>query len=173
LIPGGERGRLLLQPAGVGGAGPARNDVKEASVQVPVGISGQVDHPGHRLILVADPGRPPDVLVDAEDLDPVQAGRVGEPAGGFGLDHVPAGVPAHAEVAGQCRDRRVVEDQCVGRPLRRSGGQLRRGGTRSCRSVNTPVQQPGSRHRHSRASHANRTGNPNTGASATTRRRRP
>ena len=48
-----------------------------------------------------------------------------------------------------------------------------RGGTNSCRSVNTPFGQPGSRHPHNRASHTSRTGPPKQGTSATTLRRRP
>ena len=66
-----------------------------------MGVSGQVDHPGDRPVLVSDPRWPPDVLVDAQDLDAFEAGRVSQPAGGLGLDRVPAGVSVDAEAAGQ------------------------------------------------------------------------
>lgn len=42
-----------------------------------------------------------DVFVDAEDLNPNQPGRVGQPTGGLGLDRVPAGVSVDPQVTGQ------------------------------------------------------------------------
>jgi len=81
-----------------------------------VRVSGQVDHPGDSTLGVADPGWPPDVLIDAKDFDSFEAAWIGHPPGRLGLDRVPAGVPVHTEVAGQRGDGGVVEGQRVGRP---------------------------------------------------------
>ncbi len=79
LDPGGEGLALLVQPAGVGGAGPADDDVvEEPGVQHAVLLAGQVDHARDRPVFLrrsstgarcahrrrvsslrsADPGRP-------------------------------------------------------------------------------------------------------------------
>lgn len=115
---------LLLQPAGVGGPGPARHDVQEPGVQVSVVVPGQVHHRGHRPVLGADPGRAPDVLVHTQHAHPGQPGGVRQASLGLGLDGVPAGVPVHSEVTGQGRDGGVIVLERIDGPGHRSGCQL-------------------------------------------------
>lgn len=99
LDPGGELAGLLLEPVGVRGPGPARDDVQQPRVQCSVLVAGQVHHAGHGAILVPDPGRTPDVLIHPQRPHAAEAARVGDPPARLGLDGVPAGMPVHPEVA--------------------------------------------------------------------------
>jgi hypothetical protein len=66
LNSGDELGCLPRQPGRIGGAGPARRDVEEPSMQVAVLVAGEVDHAGDGPILRSDLRGPPDVLIDAQ-----------------------------------------------------------------------------------------------------------
>src|SRR5215204_5393677 len=92
----GESVRLSLQPGLVGGSGAANNRVKESGVEASVLVTGQIHHDRHRTI-GADPGGPPDVLIDPQGPDSGKALRPSDPGLGFGLDRRPGGVPGDAE----------------------------------------------------------------------------
>jgi len=85
--------------------------------------SGQVDD--DRDVLVALAGVTPDVLIDPEHPDPVEAGGVGDqdpPA--LGQDGVVGGVPRDPEGFGDTGDREVLADDRLQRPAQRTAGQL-------------------------------------------------
>ena len=76
---GPERLTALMGPVLVPGTGAARHEVEQPGTCVPIGISGQVDHPGQLLraasTLLDGLGRHvmPDMLIDPEDRDPGEA----------------------------------------------------------------------------------------------------
>lgn len=67
---------------GVGLGGPARDQVEQARVHPPLGVAGQVHHPGQLLrsapALVCGLGRHvvPQVLIDPQGRHTLEAGRV-------------------------------------------------------------------------------------------------
>ncbi len=132
-------------------------------------VAGQVDHPGHRPVLVPDPGRAPDVLVHAEGPHPGQPGRGGDPGGRFGLDRVPAGVPVHLEMTGQRGHGGVIVGQRVGGPPDRPAGQLRSRPDQLMLLAERARSQAGSAHRKTRLRQRSTVETPKHGASATWR----
>ena len=76
-------------------------------------------------VLVALAGVSPDVLVDAEDLDPVEAGRVTDQDPlALGQDRSVGGVPGNAEGFGDPGNREVLADDRHQRPAQPAPGQL-------------------------------------------------
>ncbi len=125
LDAGDERLGLRLQPAGVGVAGAARDDVKKAGVQASVLVAGQVHHRSRGAVAVPDPRGAPDVFVHADRAYPFQAGRVAQPALRFDLDGVPTRVPVHPQMTSHGGHGGVVLGQRAGRPSDRPSRQLR------------------------------------------------
>ncbi len=79
------------------------------------------------------------MFVNPQNLHAVEAGWVGEAADGLDLDRGPAGVPVDPEVPGEGGDGGVAH---VNASVAHAAARLvtfARGGTRSCRSVNTPA----------------------------------
>ena len=91
-------------------------------MQTSVLVTGQIDHDRGRPV-GADPRRSPNVLVDTERGHLLESLWLSDACGGLDLDRVPAGVPVHAEVAGQRRHRGVVVAQRVGCPPHRAHRQ--------------------------------------------------
>jgi hypothetical protein len=84
---------------------------------------GQVDD--HGDVLVAAPGVPPDVLIDADDGDAVEAVRVVDQGTlAFGEDSVVRSVPRHPEPVGDPGHGEVLHHQAFQRPPQTSAGQL-------------------------------------------------
>ena len=125
LDAGDERLGLRLQPARVGVARVARDDIEQAGVKAAVLITGEVHHRRRGAVAVPDPAGPPHVLVHPDGAHPVQTCGVGEAAGRFDLDGVPAGVPVHPQVPGQRQDGGVVLGERVGGPGDCPRGELR------------------------------------------------
>lgn len=97
---------------------------------------GQVDD--HGDVLVTASGVGPDVLVHAEDPDPLEPGRIVDQELGAGFeDSVVHGVPGGAEVLGDPRDRHPVDDHALECPEDRVARQLRAGRGSGC-GVLTP-----------------------------------
>ena len=120
---GGEAGTAVFEPADVGLPGPSRNKVQQSGVHHTLGVTGVVhdagDHAGSRWTGVG-----PDMLIDAERVQPRQSASRCDSPGGLCLDRVPGGVPGHAELVGQGRDRGVEMLQAVGRPRHGPGGEF-------------------------------------------------
>ena len=90
--------------------GAARSHVEEASRAAAVADRRQIDDDGH--VLVALPGVPPHVLIDADDLDALEAVRVRDQGpSALGEDRVVGGVPRHTEAGRDPRHRQVPHDQ--------------------------------------------------------------
>ena len=90
---------------------------------VPSRIGGQVDD--HGDVLVALAGVAPDVLVDADDGDPVEPGRVVDQNPlALGEDGVVGGVPGHPEGLGDPGDGQVLAHDPLQRPAQPAAGQL-------------------------------------------------
>ena len=85
----------LAQPVLESLPGPAWDHVQQAGRPPPVAHGGQVDD--HRDVPVAPLGVAPDVLIDAQGLDPREAVRVlGDGLLGAGQDRGAGGVPGHS-----------------------------------------------------------------------------
>src|SRR5699024_8391065 len=102
---------------------PARHQVQQSGLDVPGCIAGEVDHPGQLFRAAFAPGDVmPNVLVDSERADAVEAGRII----GQGLqrspDRGPDGLPGGAELAGQPVDGGVLSAQLLDCPIDDPGG---------------------------------------------------
>jgi len=104
--------------------GAALDHVEEAGRAGVVPDRSEVDD--HGDVLVASPGVPPDVLVDADHLDAVEPlGVIDQGALALGEDGVVGGVPRHREGLGDPGDGQVGDHQAFQRPPQRPPGQLR------------------------------------------------
>ena len=84
---------------------------------------GEVDD--HGDVLVTAPGVPPHVLIDPDDLDTVQAGRVlDEQTPALSQDRVVGGVPRHAQSFGNSGHRQVADDDPDQTPPQAGAGDL-------------------------------------------------
>ncbi len=104
--------------------GTALDHVEQPGRAGVVADRGQVDD--HGDVLVAAAGVPPDVLVDADDSDAVEAVRVVDQHPlPFGEDGVVGGVPRHPEPVGDPGDGEVLHHQALQCPPQPAAGQLR------------------------------------------------
>ena len=100
--------------------------------------------------------------------------RLPDPGLGLDLDRVPAGVPVHAEMAGQRRHGGVVMGERVGRPPPPPARSTPPAAARDrAPSLNVALGHAGSRQRQIRFSQRTKVTRPKQGASCTTCTRRP
>ncbi len=130
LHPVAELLPALLQPVGVGLRAAPGHEVQQAGPHPPGRIARQVDHPGQFLRTPPAIGDGsgghvvPEVLVDAERGDPVEAGLVRGARLEHRLDVSPDRAPRHPELAGDALHRRVLPPHLPHRPDHRSGREL-------------------------------------------------
>ena len=87
---------------------------------------GEVDD--HRDVLVTTAGVPPDVLIDAYDLHPVEPGRiVDEYSLSFGQDRCVGGVPRDPEALGDAGNGQVLHHDALQRPPQAPAESFARG----------------------------------------------
>ena len=119
-----ELGLPGVEPAGVGGIGPAQDQVEQMCPDLPVRVAGQVDHAGD-LAALPELAWPPHVFVNAERLHLAQPGGIVGSALGLDLEGVPQPVPGDVEPAVERGHSRVVVAQRVRRPEHCPAGQER------------------------------------------------
>jgi hypothetical protein len=104
--------------------GAALDHVQQPGRPSAVTDPGQVDD--HGDVLVAAAGVPPHVLIDADDLDAVEPGRVvDQDALAFGQHRVVGGAPRHPERFGRAGDGQVLHHDRLQRPPQPTPRQLR------------------------------------------------
>lgn len=115
-----EHGPAGLEPVGVRGPGPSRNQVQQPGPHVPALVTGQVDHPGQLLrAALARVHVMPDVLIDTQGRHARVAGLVGGPGLEQRADRAPHGAPGDPELTGQSLHGRVLATHLTHRPLDR------------------------------------------------------
>ena len=109
-------------------------------MQAPLRVAGQVDHAGHGPVAGADPAGPPDVLVDAEGVDPDQPVPGRRPAGSPRPRSRPSSV---CQSTPRCRaSAETVVSSCASASVAQLTARVvsfARGATISWCSVNVPV----------------------------------
>ena len=133
LNPGPEGLAPLTQPARVGLAGPARDQVQQPRPHPPALVTGQVHPPGQLLrpppAVLDGLGRHvvPHVLVDTQHGHPLEPGEILVGRLQQRLDRVPHRAPPSAELAADPVDAGVLTADLLDRPPARPRRQRRPG----------------------------------------------
>ena len=118
--------QMSPNPASVPGFRPSLDHVQQYRRARLVADRGEVDDHGN--ILVAASGVPPYVLVDADDGDVVEPGRiVDKDPLSLGKDRVIGGVPGYGELGRDNGDGGVIDNECFQSPSEPGSGDLRSG----------------------------------------------
>ena len=105
---------------------PSLDHVQQSRRVCFIADRGEVDDPSD--VLVATPGVPPYMLIDADDAHVVEPGSiVDEDPLPFGKDRVTSGVPGNGEFSRDDGDGGVIDNGCFQRPGEAGSGDLRPG----------------------------------------------